>query len=71
MEKKSLQPSLNDLARATEGRHNLAAYLFTLLLYRHNGDAGNDDPMRRYMRWVKGEEGSWTMAVVVDHRVGG
>ena len=35
------------------------AYLVALLLYRHNDDAGDDDTMRRYIRWVKGEEVSW------------
>ena len=34
------------------------AYLVTILLYWHNGDAHDDNTMRRYMRWVEGEEES-------------
>ena len=62
-------PCLNNLARATDGGHNLAAYLVAILLYRHNGDARDDDTTRGYMRWVEGKEESW--ATVVDQRVGG
>ena len=68
-EKHSPRPCLQDLARTAGGGHNLAAYLVTLLLYRHGGDAGNDDTTRRYIRWVEGEEESW--AAAVDQRVGG
>ena len=50
------RPCLDDLARVTDGRHNLIAYLVTILLYRHNGDARNDDTTRRYMRQVEGKE---------------
>jgi hypothetical protein len=53
------RPCLDDLAHAADGGHNLAAYLVTLLLYRHNGDAGDDDTTRRYIRRVEGEEVSW------------
>jgi len=53
---------LNDLARAAVGGHNLVAYLVVILLYRHNGDASDDDTVRRYMRWVEGEEESWAVA---------
>ena len=70
MEKHSPRPCLDDLTRAADGGHNLAAYLVALLLYRHNGDAGNDDTMRRYIRWVEGEEVS-RAAAAVDQRVGG
>ena len=42
--------------------HNLVAYLVTILLYRHNGDARNDDTARRYIRRVEGEEESWAAA---------
>ena len=63
MEKHSPQPCLDDLARAADGGHNQAAYLVTLLLYRHNGDAGDDDTARQYIRWVEGEEVSWAAAV--------
>ena len=56
MEKHSPRPCLDDLARATDGRHNLATYLVALLLYRHNGDASDDDTARRYIRRVEGED---------------
>ena len=59
MEKHSPRPCLDDLTRAADGGHNLAAYPVALLLYSHNGDAGDDDTMRRYMGWVSGEEESW------------
>ena len=63
MEKHSPRQCLDDLACATDGGHNLAGYLVTLLLYRYNGNAGNDDTMRRYIRQVKGKEVSWAVAV--------
>ena len=50
------QPCLNDLTRAADGGHNLAAYLVAILLYRHNGDARDNDTMRWYMRRVEGKE---------------
>ena len=56
MEKHRPRPFLNDLAHATDGRHNLVAYLVALLLYRHNGDVGDNDIVRQYIRWVEGEE---------------
>ena len=62
------QPCLDDLTRTADGRHNLAAYMVAILLYRHNGDARDDDTTRRYMRWVEGEEESWV--AVVDQREG-
>jgi hypothetical protein len=37
MEKHSPRPCLDDLTHVTDGGHNLAAYLVTLLLYRYNG----------------------------------
>ena len=43
--------------------HNLVAYLVTILLYRHNGDAHDNDTMRQYMRQVEGEEESRAAAV--------
>jgi len=52
------RPCLDDLTRATVGGHNLVAYMIAILLYRHNGDVLDDDTMRRYMRWVEGEEES-------------
>ena len=55
MEKDSPQPCLNNLAHAVDGRHNLGAYLVALLLYRHNGNANDDDTVRQYIRWVEGE----------------
>jgi hypothetical protein len=54
----SPRPCLDDLAHATDGEHNLEAYLVILLLYRHNGDADDDETARRYIRRVKGEEES-------------
>ena len=51
MEKQNPWPCLDDLTRATDGGHNLATYLVALSLYRHNGDANDDDTMRLYMRW--------------------
>ena len=56
MENYSPRRCLNDLTHAADGRHNLMAYLVALLLYRHNGDASDDDTARRYIRWVEGEE---------------
>ena len=56
MEKHNPRPCLDDLARAADGGHNLVAHLVAILLYRHNGDAGDDDTARRYIRRVKGEE---------------
>ena len=52
------RPCLDNLASATDGEHNLAAYLVAILLYRHNGDAHDDDTMGQYMRRVEGEEES-------------
>ena len=63
MENHIPQLCLDDLAHATDGRHNLVAYLVTLLLYRHNGTAGNNDTMRQYMGWVEGKEELWAAAV--------
>ena len=64
MEKHSPWPCLDDLARPADGGHNLVAYLVALLLYRHNGDACDNDTARRYVRWFEGKEVSW--AAVVD-----
>jgi len=57
------RPCLNDLARTTDGGHNLEAYLVALLLYRHNGDAGDDNTVRQYIRRVEGEEVSRAAAM--------
>ena len=64
------QPCLDDLARAADGEHNLAAYLVAILLYRHNSGADDDDTMRRCMRWVEGKEESRVAAAAADQRVG-
>ena len=61
-ENHSPRPCLDYLTRATNGGHNVAAYLVAIFLYRHNGDAGDDNTMRRYIRRVEGEEES--LAVV-------
>ena len=58
-EKHSPWPCLNNFTHTADGRHNLAAYLVALFIYRHNGDAGDDDTTRRYIRRVEGEEVSW------------
>ena len=50
MEKDSPQPCLNNFTHTADGRHNLAAYLVALLPYRHNGDAGDGDTVRWYIR---------------------
>jgi hypothetical protein len=62
-EKHSPRPCLDDLTHAADGGHNLVAYLVTLLLYRHNGDASDDNTARWYIRWVEGEEVSWAAAM--------
>jgi hypothetical protein len=48
----------------------VAAYLVAIFLYRHNSDVGDDNTVRWYIRWVKGEEES-RVAAVVDQLVGG
>jgi hypothetical protein len=50
----------NDLRRATEGGHEVAAYLYAILLYRDNGGAAADDTAKWYMRRVAG--GASTMS---------
>jgi hypothetical protein len=62
MENYSPRPCLDYLTRAAEGRHNVAAYLVAIFLYRHNGDADDDTTVRRYIRRVEGEEESRAMA---------
>ena len=57
------RPCLDDLACAADGGHNLQAYLVTILLYRHKGDARDDDTVRPYMRWVEGEEELWAVVM--------
>jgi hypothetical protein len=44
----------NDLWCAAEGRHDAAAYLYAILLYRDNGGAAADDTAKGYMRRVAG-----------------
>jgi hypothetical protein len=44
----------NDLRRATEGGHDVVAYLYAILLYRDNGGAATDDIVKWYMRRVAG-----------------
>jgi hypothetical protein len=44
----------NDLWRDTEGGHDAAAYLYTILLYKDNGGATIDDTVKGYMRRVAG-----------------
>ena len=59
-------PRLNDLVRAIDGRHNSVAYLVAIFLYRHNGNASDDDTARQYMRQVEGEEESQAAATGGD-----
>ena len=40
------RPCLHDLACAADGGHNLAPYLVATLLYRHSGDARDDNTVR-------------------------
>ena len=68
-ENHSPQPCLDYLTRAADGGHNMAAYLVAIFLYRHNGDAGDDNTARRYIRRVEGEEDS--RAPTTDQRIGG
>jgi hypothetical protein len=70
MKNHSLQPCLDYPTRAADGGHNVAAYLVAIFLYRHNSDVGDDNTVRWYIRWVKGEEES-RVAAVVDQLVGG
>jgi hypothetical protein len=58
MENYSPRPCLDYLTHAADGGHNVAAYLVAIFLYRHNGDASDNNTMRRYIRWVEGEEES-------------
>jgi hypothetical protein len=44
----------DDLWRATEGGHDVAACLYAILLYRDNGGVADDDTEKRYMRRVAG-----------------
>jgi hypothetical protein len=44
----------NDLRRAAKGRHDVAAYLYAILLYRDNGGTTVTDTAKRYMRQVVG-----------------
>jgi hypothetical protein len=44
----------NDLRRVAEGGHDVAAYLYAILLYRDNGGAAADDTAKGYMRRVAG-----------------
>jgi hypothetical protein len=44
----------NDLQCATEGGHDAAAYLYTILLYRDNGGATANDTANGHMRRVAG-----------------
>jgi hypothetical protein len=44
----------NDLRRATEGGHDVAAYLYAILPYRDNGGAAVDETAKGYMRRVVG-----------------
>uniref|UniRef100_K3ZM16 Uncharacterized protein n=1 Tax=Setaria italica TaxID=4555 RepID=K3ZM16_SETIT len=51
------QLSLDQLSRAAAGRLNVAAYLYTLMLYRNAGGVTADDMAKMYIRRLEGEEG--------------
>uniref|UniRef100_K3YEF0 F-box domain-containing protein n=1 Tax=Setaria italica TaxID=4555 RepID=K3YEF0_SETIT len=42
-------PSLNELSHAAAGGHNVGAYLYTLMLYRNNIGAADDDIAKMYI----------------------
>jgi hypothetical protein len=44
----------NDLRRAAEGGHDVAAYLYAISLYRDNGGAVAGDTVKGYMRRLAG-----------------
>jgi hypothetical protein len=44
----------DDLRCAVEGGHDVAAYIYAILLYRDNGGATTDDTAKWYMRLVAG-----------------
>jgi hypothetical protein len=44
----------NDLWRATEGGHDVVAYLYAIFLYRDNSGAATNDTAKGYMRRVAG-----------------
>ena len=61
-ENHSPRPFLDYLTCATDGGHNVAAYLVTIFLYRRNDYAIDDDTAQWYIRWVEGKEESWAVA---------
>ena len=65
MENYSPRPCLDYLTYTANGEHNVAAYLVAIFLYRQNGNAGNNNTARPYIRRVEGEEES-RAAVVAD-----
>jgi hypothetical protein len=46
----SFQSSIAKLEEAAQAGHNVAAYIATMVLYRDNGDCGDDDTARWYIR---------------------
>jgi hypothetical protein len=48
------QRGYNDLGRAAEGGHDVAAYLYAILLYRDKGNTAGDDTAKGYMKQVTG-----------------
>jgi len=50
------RPCIVELARAAERGHNVAAYVATILLFRANTGADDNQAARRYMLQVEGEE---------------
>jgi hypothetical protein len=46
----SFQSYIAKLEEAAQAGHNVAAYIATMVLYRDNGDCGDDDTARWYIR---------------------
>ena len=61
----SSRSSITKLKEAAQAGHNVAAYVAAMVLYRANGDAGDDDTGRRYIRQVDGEEESVAATVMM------
>jgi hypothetical protein len=54
----SSRSSITKLEEAAQPGHNVAAYVATMVVYRANGNVGDNDTARWYIRQVEGEEES-------------
>jgi hypothetical protein len=54
----SSRSSITKLEEATQAGHNVAAYVASMVLYRANGGASDDDTAKWYIRQAEGEEES-------------